>query len=485
MKIGQTSIVVFVSKVLASAIGFLGTVYFARTLGPEILGIYATIVAVITWLQITGKVGVHSALTKRLSEGRNRGAYLTAGILCVTVASILTILVVAIFRASVDAYISGFNEYVGMSVVWFLLILFALQITYHITNAILQGQHLVHITGLLQPIRTGLINGIQFVLIFSFGFGLLGLVVGHTIGLAITALIGILFVSIRPRVPNREQFASLLDYARFSWFGELSNRTFSNADILILSALVPSQLVGIYSVTWALSSFLNLFSGAISSAMFPKISSVAAQDTVAATTALIEDTVTYAGLIVIPGVVGGALLDDRLLKIYGTGFGQGTQVLWFLLLAILMYSYLSQFTTALNGLDRPDLVFRTNLVFIVGNVLLNIVLIRSIGWTGAAIASLASCTLGGLLAYRYLSRLVEFKIPVGEIGRQVTAAIVMGIVVWIADSFLDTHWLDGPNWLLLLGLVSVGAGTYVAILSLLSEDFRDTVNRNILSELPR
>jgi O-antigen/teichoic acid export membrane protein len=164
MRIGQTSAVVFFAKVLSSALGFVGTIYFARTLGPEIIGIYASIVALITWLQLGGKVGVHGALTKRLSEGENRGQYMTAGLIVVGAASTVMVSGILLFRSFFETYVAEFSVYTDVSVSWFVVALFVLQVAVHITNSILQGQHLVHVVGLLRPVRTGLINGTQFAL---------------------------------------------------------------------------------------------------------------------------------------------------------------------------------------------------------------------------------------------------------------------------------------------------------------------------------
>jgi len=483
MRIGQTSIVVFASSVLAAALGFVGTVFFARTLGPEVIGIYATIVALVTWLQLGGKVGVPSALRKRLSEGEQRGAYLSAGTLVIGVASMVTIIALRIFDTALESYIGEFSQYTDISIVWFLSLLFALQVTYHTINAVLQGEHLVHVTGLLKPLRRGVITGAQMILVFGVGFGLLGLVVGHVVGLAVIALIGLWFVAIRFRWPARRHFVEIYEYAKYSWFGEVSSRTFSNADIIILSAFVAPDLVGIYSVAWALSSVLNLFGGAISSTVFPEISSVSARESAESAVGMIEDSVAFGGFLVIPGFVGGVLLAPDLFRFYGIGFGRGADVLWLLLLSTLAYSYLSQFTTALGALDRPDLVFRVHVVFVLGNVALNLLLIPMIGWVGAGVASAVSTALGTGISYLLLTRRVPIDLPLGEIGRQILAALVMGFVILSLYPFVRTITPDGSTLIVTIGLVGFGAVIYLGVLLLISAEFRSIILRNVPIEL--
>jgi O-antigen/teichoic acid export membrane protein len=47
MRIGQTSVAVFVSKLVESALGFVATPYFAREPGASVLGSYALVLALV------------------------------------------------------------------------------------------------------------------------------------------------------------------------------------------------------------------------------------------------------------------------------------------------------------------------------------------------------------------------------------------------------------------------------------------------------
>ncbi len=73
MRPGQTSAVVFVAKVVGSALWFAATIIFARLLGAEVLGIYGLVLTLVAWLQAGATMGFGSAITKRLSEGDERG----------------------------------------------------------------------------------------------------------------------------------------------------------------------------------------------------------------------------------------------------------------------------------------------------------------------------------------------------------------------------------------------------------------------------
>ncbi len=68
MRLGQTSIVYFVSKIIGSILGFLATVYIARTLGETVVGFYSLSLNLALWLAIGGRIGLGEAIVKRASE---------------------------------------------------------------------------------------------------------------------------------------------------------------------------------------------------------------------------------------------------------------------------------------------------------------------------------------------------------------------------------------------------------------------------------
>ncbi|ELY68608.1 polysaccharide biosynthesis protein [Natronobacterium gregoryi SP2] len=170
--------------------------------------------------------------------------------------------------------------------------------------------------------------------------------------------------------------------------------------------------------------------------------------------------------------------------LYGEGFGIGTHVLTILLLGILAYSYNKQLLNTLNAIDRPDLAFRANAVFIGANLVLNVALVYSIGWIGAAIATATSAAIGLVCSFYYTRRHVGFRVPVGEISRQILAALFMGIVVYSARAVGETHPVAAYNEVFVVSLVGLGAAVYFLVLLAISRTFRTTVSRNLPVDVP-
>jgi O-antigen/teichoic acid export membrane protein len=478
MKLGQTSVIHFSSNVFSSILGFVATLYIARVLGPEPLGIYQVVIGLVAWLAILGEVGASQAITKRVSEGKEPGEYTLAG--AAIIMGLFAILAVGVFvlREQVGAYV----EYPAAGYVAVILLVLLVN---GLVNALLVGLKLVHVSGILSPIKTGG-RAVSQILLIVAGASTAALFIGHILGFIAVIAVGS-YYALRDLpslgVPSRRHFKRVIDFAKFSWLGSLQSQMFRYTDVLVLGYFVSSGVIGIYAVAWNIGQFLILFSGTLQSTLFPEMSSLAANEDTQAVSRIVEKSLTFAGLFLIPGVFGGILLGERILRIYGPEFPEAALVLNILIVANLLMGYQNQFLNALNAINRPELAFRVNLVFVAVNVLLNVTLVALYGWVGAAVATATSVAVSLVLAYWHVEAVLDVKIPVGEVARQLTAAGVMGIIVYIGLAAEDTYRLLGHNFGVVTVLVVIGAASYFTVLFGLSQEFRETVHRNIPIEL--
>lgn len=465
MNIAKTSAISFVSKVAASAIGFLTTIYLANTLGSDVLGSYFLAVAVIIWLQVLGVMGVQSAITKRLSEKEEDDAYFVAGVIIVLGSCCFLAAITLLFRGRVNAYI-------GAPVAVVIAVTLFAGAMLNFVAATLRGQHSVHIASLLKPFDR-LLRSLLQVIVVSLGFGVAGLL-GSYLGAAFFACIaGVIFIKSDIKLPTREHFIQLFRYARYSWIGKLGMRTFASLDTVVLGFFVASNLISYYEIAWNLATILAIFGVAISQATFPELSKVASDSNTERVERLVSEAVAYTGLLLIPGLVGSYLIGDRILSIYGSEFQRASTILVVLVLARLLYAYGSQFLNALNGLDQPKYTFRINGLFVITNIVLNVILIGTYGWVGAAVATTISAALVVFFGYRALTRFIDVRVPTAEISKQILASLVMGGVVYVVRLQTSTTVIAT------LGTLAIAALTYFVALISLSGRFRTMVWHNI------
>lgn len=465
MKLGQTSAVYFLANVGTSVLGFLAMLYLTHNVPEEVLASYFLVVAVLIWLNVSLGRTIQKAVRKRLSESGD-GGYVGAGLL-------IQVAIVAVLVAVLLAGRGYMNDYLRADATLPLVGLVVVSFAFSFVQEVLKGQHDVHLAAVLKPLDRGIRSVLQVGAV-AVGYGLGGLLVGYGVAAVVAALVGATYVAVTIYRPTREHVASLFEFVRYSWLGMLGGRAFASMDTLVLGLFVAtSSLITYYEIAWNVASLLGIFGIALSETLFPEISKLGVEGDVERVRTLMEDAVAYAGLFLVPGLVGGALIGARVLRIYGQAYATASTVLVVLILARVVYAYESQFVNALNGMDRPDLAFRVNAVFVGANVAGNLALVYVYGWLGAAVATAASATAALVLAYRYLDDLIGMAIPYAELGRQVAAAVVMGGVVYAGETVL------GRGVVTTVALVGIGGAVYFLAMTGLSGRFRRTVARNL------
>lgn len=465
MRIGQNSIIAFLSQSLTSVAGFVATVYIARELGEATLGVYSLVLAVVIWLKILGGLGIQTALKKRLSEPGDDGPFLVVGI-------VLQLVVFVLLAGAVLGFGPWISSYLRGTAVETIVGLFALTLSFAFVTTALEGQNRVHIASLLAP-ADRLVRSVVQILLIAFGFGLTGLLFGYGLGALVGTVLGVFFLSTPLSMPTRTHVEALTGFAKYSWLSNLSNRAFASMDTLVLGLFVADGLIGVYEVAWNLASILAVFGIAIATSMFPAMSELSSDGNVEELRYLFSDSVAFTGLLLIPGLVGTALVGDLVLLLYGQSFARGHLVLIVLTLSRTVYAYEYQIVNTLNALDRPDRAFRVDGAFIVVNVGLNLLLVWQFGWLGAAVATAVSAALALVLGYRAVQDVVGVQLPLAEIGRQAVAAVAMGLVVGGGRYLLPPTLPTG------IVLVAVGGVVYFVALAKLSVRFRRVVVDNV------
>lgn len=461
MRFGRAAFLHFGSQLALSVAGFVGTFVIARELGAGTLGVYVTVVALMFWLKVPAD-GVARAVTKRTSENATNRGFITAGFL-------VNAGYVAVISVVVSLGSDYVEHYVGGSVSGLLIALLASNIFFDVVARSLQGRKQIVERGWLQVAERVLRVGLQIGFILL-AFGVSGLLVGHTLSLFVAGLAGLVVLNARFAVPSRTTFRELIRYGRYSWLGSLQGRMFGWMDTIVLAFFVSSALVGIYEVAWTLASTLILISRSVRGTLFPEFSDLGVDRKYQQIHHYLDEALVFTGIFAIPGLFGAAVLGPRLLGIYRPEFARGSTILLILILARMVQAYGSQLRSAINGVDRPDVAFRLNAVFVALNGVLNVALVFQFGWMGAAVATFSSAVVYSLLAYWYLAGIIgRPSFPLGEIARQIVAGLVMVAVLLVAKPLVPvTHYGT-------IGLVMASTLVYALAITGLSHRVRGKV----------
>jgi O-antigen/teichoic acid export membrane protein len=448
---------VFGSRLLSQTIGFFALMYFARALGPTVLGVFFTFETLVRVAGIFSKFGVPGAVVKRLSQSEStteRSAYLTAAFL-LTAVPFAIVSVVALITEPVLV------EYVELSTVApYLVAVLAANAGNRLFISALRGERrLVASAGLEflgQIVRIG--SSIALILV---GFEVLALVFGMLSSSLTQVLVGVYFVDTSLGVrPTRDVFRRLRSYSLYTGGMEVSNLAYNWADTLILSGVTAKAVVGVYETAWRLSSVTLLTASAIGVSLAPTVTRWHENGEIDRIERAFREALTYAVVLVIPAVVGAAVLGPAVLSTF-YDFDTGGTLLVVLTLGQVAQAVKTVAQNTLFGIDRPDIVFWTNITTLAANVLLTLSLAPIFGGIGAAIATMATATVAMGTQLFVLRSLVSLSADWPALRWQVSTALTMGMGVWFAMRVVDTSTILGVAGLVVLGGAIYGFGIVV------------------------
>lgn len=457
--IGREALSSLISNIAMGALGFGGTILFARVLGASGLGVYQTaIAAAFVFTKVSG--GVAGAVQKRVSEvDIDPAPFLGTGLLVHAVFSVVVTIGVLLFLDPIATYLSSTTVTLAAVAVVVSLGLF------NVTNQTLAGVGYPARSSWMDTARSALTVLCQVVLLWI-GLEAFGLVAGLAIATAASALLSALIAGIRPTLPNREIIISISQYARWSVPNGLLNKLYASLDILVVTAAAGSTAAGLYAVARQLTQPATFLSSSISGAFVVKASGrhSAGEDVLFD----LLNSVSYSGLFAIP-ILFGALAMPRAIPrtVFGGEFAAAGWALVGMAVFQVCNVYASPIQSMFAGIDRPDVVFRVNILVTAVHLPLAIGLGYEFGLIGVVSATVGAELLR-LLVYLYLAYAKFERIVITKrVFEQVGSALLMYASLEAALTVISVR-----GWLILLFLVGSGAAVYFGTLLIVSSHFR-------------
>ncbi len=421
--IRRQSIISFIWQIALTFVGFLSTIYFAQTIGANVLGAFYLFIAYLNIFDIFTNGGFGGAAVKRISEGEHQNEYFTAVFVLRALFVTIVISMLILFHSYfIDLNTAGtFN--------WLLIALIVSFLQGTVSSGIAGcGKIGIQSTAIL-------IDNISRVIIqvcaIYLGYEVAGLAGGFVIGAIIGAAVQIPFLDLRFSFFGWKHLKSLASFSFWSFLVSSGGLIFLYADSIMIGYFMNNADVGIYRVILQFTAFAAFTTTALRGTLWPRISrwdKIGEKE-------LIEDSLTrafsYSFLLALPLFVGGALIGDKLLYFfYGADFvSYSTLMILFTVQIINIFHYF--FTTYLSAMNRIKDVFKVTVVAVASNIVLNAALIPYMGISGAAFATLITITLNAILIRRVLAGMITIKVDYSSLLNILVASIIMGVVVGI------------------------------------------------------
>ncbi|WP_340819087.1 polysaccharide biosynthesis C-terminal domain-containing protein [Methanolobus sp. WCC4] len=432
MSIGQVqrqSLISFVTQLAFTFLGFLSTMYFAHKVGSSVLGAYFLFTAYYGISSMLSDGGLGSAAIKRISEGEEQDSYFSAFF---TLRLILLIAVI-ILLLSVKEYFVDLNSE-GIFV-WLILALLL---------SIFHGSvhHGIAGSGKMGLFATGtFVNNVsrivfQVVAVYI-GFRTAGMVAGFVGGMLVSLIMEFHFLDLKLTSFNLTHIKSLLSFSFWLVLISSSHMVFAYADTITIGYFLNNSDVGVYRVIFQFVTIATLSTAALRSTLWPKVSRWGKTRKYKSIEESLSRSISYSLLFAIPIFVGGALLGDKLLYyFYGAEFVHGYTTLFILLCMQIISIFQILFTAYLSALDCQKKSFQVTAIAALLNIIVNVILIPTMGINGAAIATLAAMALNALLAYSELSNKISITFEYDSILHMILSSLAMGLILWTYRLFL-------------------------------------------------
>ncbi len=233
-------------------------------------------------------------------------------------------------------------------------------------------------------------------------------------------------------------------------------------DVVVLGALAPPVVVGLYGIARGLTRVLDLVRQASSHGYLPSASAAVARGEGDRIATLHVSTRRFAFALVWPILAICLLAPAPLLGLlFGPAYEAAAPALRLLALASFLASFFDYLDLVLVAERRPGDVLRAGVAGIVALVALLAALVPPYGGEGAAVALLGSSLLRGLLLHRFVFRSRSFRPFLPAVaGPALLAAASLGA----GTIALRVH-RPAPLEALLLAAATGGAAAAVALLS--------------------
>lgn len=443
----------------AFLIGIIGFVLFARLLGPSAFGTYILFQGLLILFSIIGDLGIDRSLEKRISEVRadERAAnILTTALAFKLAATVVSVFGIVVFRRSI-------NQYIGSDLALLLVPVLAFQQLGWLLLHTLQGELAVDRSAYIETGRQVifLLVGVSLI---SVGYGVKSLVFALTASWLGVCLWTARVISTSFGAPTWSALRSLVEFSKYNFVAiGLHHSVYEWIDVLIIGLFLSQSHVAVYEIAWRVASIFKLLPRSIAVTLFPHVSEWSDQQAWSRIEEVIPDAVTGSLIGIFPAIAGAAVVSSELLGlVFGPEFRTASLILVILLFGKLADAANTIYNYVLLGLDAPELSARAAVLFIVLNVLLNLLLIPVAGLVGAAVATSLAITASLLMNWHSLSSKIEVSIDFQPLLASSATAVLMGAILGIVENEVAVDSV--PT---LLTFIAGGVIVYVTLMLLI------------------
>lgn len=434
--------VTFATEVTLSALALISGLLVARLLGPAGKGGFALVTTSIWILANTAQLGVPHAVvyyTPRIGQAALIGSALLLSA-CVSVGTVLLGMIVAPFvRARILSAFDPSAFLVALAAVPFLF-------AGNVFAALLQGRYRLREYNIVRAVPSFAFIGL-FLLAIRIGHDLfIGALISWVVSQGLFAVVGFGLVARSvpwSRLTRGRPFSygsQLIAFGLKTHMGNMLKFLQYRLDVLIVGFFLSPAQVGYYVVAMSISELVWKLPNAVGAVLLPKVAGVTKKEYTSAFTSTVSRHVTLVTVLSLALLLGTArpLIDI----LYGMAFRPAYEPLLILMPGALCLSVWKVLASDLIAQGYPGLYGLSALVSVLTMVTLDLLLIPSLGVSGAAAASSVAYIVAAALLLAMYSRItgtpfLQCVLPSKEdfdLYRRIWSALSSQVRQWLAGT---------------------------------------------------
>ncbi|MEK6809670.1 MAG: oligosaccharide flippase family protein [Nanoarchaeota archaeon] len=441
---------ILTANVIASLISYGARVVLARKLGPEEYGLFASVLAFISFFLFFRDLGLGTALVNYIAKSRVQEKYngIKTAIVSVFLMQLLTSSVFVIMAIIFSEFLSVHYFKVPESRIVLLIMVISVMTTilYGIIKELLNAFQKNLFYSLLEPAKNFFIF-LPTILLLHYGYGIMAAAIPYTFVSVILFFIFLPFVYkelsfFKHKLENlKGTTKELLLFGLPLMAADIGGKVIGYTDTLMLTYYSSLSEVGIYNVILPSALFFIQISRSVSAIIFPISTELHLKKDMAKLAQGISLLYKYCFALVIPVIFAlFAFVDKFLLLFFGQEYVSGALAFRILLVGCMFFVLTSVNNVIISSMGQPKEVTKIVFYSALLNVLLNLFFIPWFGIQGAAAATAIAYALSLILSVRRLEKETGVKPPYLHWAKLLLAAAVFVMVILYAMRVLHLNF---------------------------------------------
>jgi len=391
-----------VRQLLTALVQLITIICIARYLGPEGNGLYAMVILLPSMLTTFLNLGIGPATVFFVSRGAISAtqAIRENFILACIIATFGVVIALPILLLWGEKIFTG--VLLNLLIIGLLSFPFSLLKSFWMT--VLQGKEdfkSYNAAVLFPPVAVLVLTGFMLYI----DAGVMGVLIAYLIGQVIGLWIVWFYMkklAIKGVEQSSDVVADITDYKRrlisYGWKAHLGNiMAFINyrADIFLVNFLLSPAATGVYVIAVQISERLWMLSQAISTVLFPRLSSMQ-DDPIKRYKLTIKAGFVVGGITFIAAGILAFLLYFLIVPVFGEAYIDSLEPFYWLLPGVVVTAISRVYANCIAAVGKPEWNLYTAILVVVVNILGNWLLIPIYGISGAAMATTAAYCLNAV-----------------------------------------------------------------------------------------